>query len=447
MNGQIMIEGFTESEETVKALMKTLGRAIDQYEEACNHLAMCEPGHEKRMLQLITADLRESIIECFDDVLDCIVERDEAFQTISEKMKTAVADGSGGGVRAFFNALRQYMNGGYDALANMPDDEKIEILSGLNESNETGIAYCEDHPLIKALLKRTGAKEATKITVLSRNDLVVKQGAMMMYQKELFDNIMKAKREGKVTKSGWIYFTTGQLNKWISGGAKFSPSKEQNEYNQKMLTELGNNRIEYMTERSLADLLGLESGEDIPGFKFTGGVNAQFYEVKFYSGTEFKGQLCKDSLLVTVKLNDEIEKLLDGLNWYEPMREDVKRVQYIAQTGELKNWPLTKERITLRTCLIGFVCSYLRARTPTPGSPAKPYSNKLPYSQIFSLCDIETNHATKRKRKIEDIAIIMDHLQREGMITSWKEYTNRGSKKPDGVQIFVAKELLAAEGG
>lgn len=447
MNGQIRFESFEnpDPQEALKRL-KGLEKYIRVYEEGLEELSRAEAGEAKELLRLTNFQLRETIIEAFDDFVDeyCDNEAlDEIVSAFKAAVMQSVADGACG-VRAFYNAMIQYVAGGYDAISNMPIADKLEILAGLNESNETGIAYCEDNPLIKALLKREGT-ETTKLTVFNANDLTIKQGAMQMYQKELFDNIMKAKREGKVTSSGWIYFTTGQLNKWISGGAKLSPSKEQTSYNVEMITEMGNTRISYMTDKSLADLLGLDVGEEIPGFKFTGGVNAQFYEVRFYSGTEFRGQICKDSLLVMVKLNEEVEKLLDGLNWYEPMPEEIKRIQCVGKTGELKNWPLTKERITLRTCLINFVVSYTRARTPTPNSPAKPYSNRMPYKKIFEACGIETDHSTKRRRKIDDIAVIMDHLQREGMLSAWREYTNRGSKKADGIEIFIAKEML--EGG
>lgn len=326
------------------------------------------------------------------------------------------------------------------ALANMPESERAEIFEGLNSGNETGIAYCNDSPFIKALTKRGSGEDVSKVTIVKKNDLTIKSGEMQMFQKELFDDIIKAKREGKVTKSGWIYFTTGQCHKWISGGAEKNPSPEQTESIIQGLTEMGNNRIEYMTEKSLAELLRLDSEEVIPGFKFSGGVNAQLYEVRFYSGTEFRGQTCKDSVLVTIRFNEEVEKLLDRVGGAEPLREEIKRIQYVdPKTGALKTWSLGKkyERTALRTCLLNFVVSYTRARTPTPTSPAKPYSNKLPYDQIFALCCIDVSHNQKRKRKIEDIAIILDHFQRVGAIARWKEYKNRGSKRPDGIQIFI----------
>lgn len=127
----------------------------------------------------------------------------------------------------------------FEALQTMPETDKGEILAKLNENSETGIAYSYNNPWLKGLLlRRNGSAAETKITIRKKHDCTIKAGQIRPYYKELYDNIMKAKNEGMITSSGWIFFTLGQLHKWINGGPGKQPSPEQNALNAKMLIDL-----------------------------------------------------------------------------------------------------------------------------------------------------------------------------------------------------------------
>ena len=101
----------------------------------------------------------------------------------------------------------------------------------------------------------------------------------------------------------------------------------------------------------------------------------------------------------------------------------------------MKPWALSDNRIALRSVILSFVYSYIRAR-----AAGKPHSNKLPYSAIFERCEVDTNSPETVKRAKNDIGVIMNHLtacQHIKELKSWNEYTNKGSKKPDGIEISL----------
>ena len=67
-------------------------------------------------------------------------------------------------------------------------------------------------------------------------------------------------------------------------------------------------------------------------------------------------------------------------------------------------------------------------------------SNKKPYADIFEQCGINTADRKAVIRAKEDIATILDYwVQSEAVpwLKGWKEYTNKGSTKADGVTISI----------
>ena len=109
----------------------------------------------------------------------------------------------------------------------------------------------------------------------------------------------------------------------------------------------------------------------------------------------------------------------------------------IAHDVQAKAWALSENRIALRTVLLSFVYSYLRARE----SGAR-ISNKLSYAQIFERCGVSENREEQKRAK-EYVAIILNHFVKtvDGL-NSWTEYANKGSTKPDGVQISIGSALI-----
>ena len=321
------------------------------------------------------------------------------------------------------------------AIDGLPSDIKHEIIEGLKNTQETGIAYIVDNPLLKELVKRGATQQQTdsNIKVISEGDLTVKKGDLTIYQNEILNNLAKCKKEGlQVLKSGKCYLTVGQLYKWISGGAKDSLSEVQRNELINALSEMRGKGLKYSTSEELADILGIELDAELAEFKVEE-ADEQLISCNFYTGT-IRGQ---KSTLIVFEFARIINNMLDCLPWYEPMDQEVKRVQYIDSKGKLKDWNLTKERIELRTCVYKFVFSYIRARSVGSG-----YSNKKTYASIFEECQIDVSHRQKRQRRLQDIAVILDHLKMKGIISGWEEYANRGSKRPDGIKIRVAKEIV-----
>lgn len=122
------------------------------------------------------------------------------------------------------------------------------------------------------------------------------------------------------------------------------------------------------------------------------------------------------------------------LNWYEYMPLELKGVKKIAADGSLKTWNLTKSRIEIRTSIYIFVSSYTRAK-----NSGRPISNKKSYKVILKECGYDNYEALEwnvKNRKKKDIAVILDWLAYNNVIGSWEEYTNRGRKNPDGIQLL-----------
>ena len=64
-------------------------------------------------------------------------------------------------------------------------------------------------------------------------------------------------------------------------------------------------------------------------------------------------------------------------------------------------------------------------------------------------CNIDVNSREATKRARADIAVILNHLVNCDSLQelkAWSEYTNKHSKKADGIQIFLQlPELLESE--
>lgn len=349
-------------------------------------------------------------------------------------------------IRPVIDVLRRYMElkeGKTDAISiqGLPPDDLQDIIQGLTAEKETAVSYYDETPVIKELVNRSkaGKQGKTVATFGNYGNMTIRKGELGIFEYEVFSALAKCLREGRITKSGRCYIKIVDVNKELSGAGKDSMKPKRREDIISAFDKMGF-RIEYATNEDLSDILGIdpdELDEEFADIKINY-RNEQFLSYEILGGTQY-GQPIE---LVVFKLADVVCKMIEAFPWYETVEYEDKRIQYIAETGELKDWTLTKERIELRTSIFRFVNGYTRARTM-----GKNFSNKKPYDDIFEECKIDTSHRQKRARRISDIAVIMDHLQRRGIISSWKEYTNTRSKKPDGIEIRVSKQRLTLTEG
>ena len=344
-------------------------------------------------------------------------------------------------VRPVIDVLRRYMElkeGKTDAISipGLPPEDLEDIIQGLTAEKETAVSYYDETPVIKELVSRSkdGKQEKTIAKFGNHGNITIRKGELGIFEYEVFNALAKCLREGRISRSGKCYTKIVTVNKELSGAGKDSMKQSRREDIINALDKMGF-RIEYATSKNLSDILGIEQDEldeEFANIKIDY-MDEQFMVYKLLTGTQY-GQPIE---IVQFEFAGVIRKVIEKFGWREIVDYEDKRIQYIAPTGELKDWQLTKERIELRTCIFRFVIGYTRARTA-----GKVYSNKKPYDDIFVECKIDTSHRQKRKRHIEAIAVIMEHLQRRGMIESWNEYTNMKSKKPDGIEIKVSKKRL-----
>ena len=375
----------------------------------------------------------------------------------------------------FWELVKKEMEAGGDLEDAIERATAKYAKSGLEvfETKDSGNNYINDSPVVKALLKREkgdvwlGTNEETGETAI----FSIIDGYITPYEKEIAESISKFKLDGQVTSKGKVYCTLGQLYRAMRHGAGTTrPTPDQREA---LLTAVKEMAKE---ERKIAFELS-EYLEIWGGFETDGG------RLRIVSFDEFRGRIRgqKDWLLVF----DEtpiICAISERLRMGEVIPQSVKAIQqrrflleyktptpkgnettrrsfatneerraYCRRKGigkddivsfseELQPYALTEQRIAIRSTVFSFVFSYLRARTQ-----GKPHSNKLPYSAIWERCDADVGTRQQLKQHREIVAVIFDHLQREGVITSWSEYLNTGSRKADGVQISVAKAIEGAQ--
>ena len=346
-------------------------------------------------------------------------------------------------LKPFIDILRAYqeLKEGNDSdisFVGLSQELQTEINEGLKNTSNSGLSYYEDGAVIKGLVKRhtDNATGETNINVLrgKNNDLTIKGGSLSVFDYEVFCAVMKSFREGRVTKNGQIYAKITDINKIISGSNKDAMKQSRKNDIIESFENMGF-RLVYKTNEELAEILGIkveELGSEFQDIQVEY-MDEQFLKYKIVGGTQYG----KPVEIVIVETAEVISKMLKEFPHYEIVEDEVKCIQYVNDDGELKTRRLDKKFIELRTTLIRFISSYKRARTNN-----KIYPPNKTYKAIFEECKIDATHGTTRKRTINNIHIILDHFKRVGFITDWNEYTNTGHKKPDGIEIVIAKELL-----
>ena len=474
LNDQLVIEGFETDD--FERLLQSVGRSIEIYEQGAAHLAFCPEGSEKRMLMLANHSLREGILESFDDLLDMLSNRDQAFKAISEVMKaTAETNIEKGfsGVRAFYVALQSYLEAPTEEnkevfFAALPEDIRDEIEEKMKTASDSGLAFYNDSPVIKKMMRPIAAsKEREDISLSKKADatFTLLEGWLDPYEVAIIEEISKFKMlENQSTASGKTFCTVGQLYRALRGGGEQSPTKAQRENIMQDLQQMSENNRKFTFK--INDYVKIWGG-----FETNGG------RVRILSYDEFFGKIRgQEETLIVFDDTAILNLVSERLKMYEVIPQELKAIQekyytLTLESGEViqgnsrkikqeikkrglsdsdileeefvyKKMSLSRSRIAIRTQLLKFVFGYLRARTANANC-----SNQLRYETIFQNCNInESSRETVRRAK-EDIKTMLEYFQLKSVISSWQEYTNRGSKKPDGIQISISQALIEGEGG
>lgn len=292
-------------------------------------------------------------------------------------------------------------------------------------------------------------------------------GYITPYEKELLECISKFKYDGQITESGKIWFTLGQLYRALRHGAgTTSPQNEQKEALLKALMELER------PERKIAFKLNNY-------LKVWGGFETSGGRLRIIGFDELYGRIRgQEDILIILDNTPFICAIAENLKMYELIGQEVKAIKEIRYTLALKEpiqingktvkkrsfksntermsfcqkngitseniavcaetlkpFVLSENRIALRAVILDFVYRYIRSRAVD-----RAYSNKLPYSEIYSRCNVDVNSREATKRARADIAVILNHLVNCDSLQElkmWSEYTNKHSKKADGIQIFL----------
>lgn len=386
--------------------------------------------------------LKELYISLADALETEIVEAFESYKTHLEESGCTVGEYLIK-LKPFIGVLKAYEeakkgNDSEISFIGLSQELQNEINEGLKNTSDSGLSYYEDGAVIKGLVKRhsDNATGETNINVLrgKNNDIIIKNGSLSVFDYEVFCAVMKSFREGRVTKNGQIYAKITDINKIISGTNKDAMKESRKNDIIESFENMGF-RLVYKTNEELAEILGIkveELGNEFQDIHVEY-MDEQFLKYKIVGGTQYG----KPVEIVIVETAEIISKMLKEFPHYEIVEDEVKCIQYINEDGELKTRRLDKKFIELRTSLIRFISSYKRARTSN-----KIYPPNKTYKAIFEECKVDATHGTTRKRTINNIHVILDHFKRVGFITDWHEYTNTGHKKPDGIEIVVAKELL-----
>lgn len=344
------------------------------------------------------------------------------------------------------------------------------------QPRDSGQNFINDSPVVKELIKRITpqAQRSKSEIVLGTNTetgepaiFTLLGGYITPYEKEVIECVSKFKLDGQLTEKGRVWFTLGQLYRAMRHGAGTArPTPEQKQALLQCLIKLSND------DRKLTFKLN-EYLKVWGGFETNGG------RLRIIGFDELFGKIRgQEDILILLDDTPVICAVAENLQMWEPIAQEVKAIQQRRYTLELKEpiqiggkpakkrsfatneervkfckkygitsadiesysdsvkpWALSDNRIALRSVILSFVYSYIRAR-----AAGKPHSNKLPYSAIFERCEVDTNSPETVKRAKNDIGVIMNHLtacQHIKELKSWGEYTNKGSKKPDGIEISL----------
>ena len=362
------------------------------------------------------------------------------------------------------------------AAAESNPEEKARLIEAVTPT-DSGLTVINKSPVTKKLIDgETGTVYfGTNPDTGNRAEAIIKSGFLTVYEKEVLECISKFKIDGQITNTGKIWFTLGQLYRALRHGAGTqSPTEAQKQALLQQLVELSSDtrKIEFRLTEAL---------------KVWGGFEATGGRIRILGFDELYGKIRgQEDVLIILDQTPILNALSENVFMYERPPQEVKAISQhrytltlkepvtingkavkrrsftsnearrnfckkygikagdIADFGEVtKPAALSENRIALRGYLQTFVFGYISAR-----AAGALYSNKMPYSQILEACKINTGSRESVKRAKEFIALVLDHYaacKELPELKGWTEYTNKGSKTPDGIQIFVELPESGAE--
>lgn len=343
--------------------------------------------------------------------------------------------------------------------------EVLEMnLSQGKEKKAGAINAMNDSPVTKGLLKAADGKPyKPKTFALSRRTdgepatVRLLEGYINGYELGILNCIAKFKHEGRITESGKIYFTLGQLYRALRHGDDQSPTNEQKQELLERLREMSEDRrkINFAIDgnRPLFEEFEIFGGRvRIVSFDELFGRKINGQEVDVFIICDNTPVLCKMAEefkvqeIIPQDLKSIKEKLYKvTLSNGETMTGNSRKVKEITAKNKVekvefekyRKWKMSENRIALREVVFSFVWQCRRAV----------YGKKLVsfqknYADIFSDPSIGVKTNKDRARRIEDIADIMDYLKEKNIILDWQEYSNAGSSRMDGIKIFLTEQQM-----
>lgn len=353
--------------------------------------------------------------------------------------------------------------------------EQAAALMEMVKVKSTNLTTVSHDPIIRAMTHgETG--EVLQSTNPATGELAVysiRGGALTLEEKATLIAIKDLRDAGNVTPRGFIYFSLGQLYRAKRGQkATGGIQKEQKEAELKLLEHMAETWHNYElnetmklwggfeTKRGKVKLLGFDvhegtinGNEDdlivlhntpflitlLDRLRFHETLNQEVKEIKEYKYTlKLKKPLDINGKKVKSRSFKSNQERREFCKKYEISKED------IADHGEtLAIWKQTSARIALREALTDFVFGYINAR-----GAGRNVSNRRPYRDIFEHCGINTANRMTVKRAKEDIAVILDYWSNSELVPwlkGWREYTNKRSTKPDGIEIFLERSGTGEE--
>ena len=338
------------------------------------------------------------------------------------------------------------------------------------EQHDSGYNTVNTSPLAKALLKGGNGKNEIFLgenpETGERAVFTLLSGYMDPYEIEITEDIAKFKLDGQVTERGKIWFTLGQLYRAMRHGAGTTrlAKKEQRDNLYKRLESMAqlDRRLEFRLNEYLRTYGGFEANGGklrIIGFdEFYGRIRGQEDTLIVLDNTPIINQVAENLRMREIIPQEvkAIKQLRCVVEFKKPItvhNETLKSRSFATKTeaekfcikngisaDQIQNiresmmpWNLTETRISIRAVLTNFVYGHIRAR-----AVGAPFSNKLPYDEIAKTCRINQTSREIRKRMRNDIAVIMDHLQRcIRELDRWQTYTRAGSESQSGIEIFI----------
>lgn len=345
-------------------------------------------------------------------------------------------------VKPVINIIRAY----YELMDNIGDStqsnalpeltkEEIEILKKV----ETDKAFLSDDPFLRVVTQKNiniaNYGEPGRINILERT------GDLTPYHAAVFDTAIKAYKVGKVTKDGYIMLSENQAIKTLLGTTG-TPSQKQKDDFLQAWKDMQNARIRYETTADFSKMLGFDESELQAAFKNVDQTETDITNdpalVRDFRVRENRKIDGKPTNIYYIQPSKIMKYVLDRFDWYEQIPQDIQRVEYIDKNGAKKALVMSNQRITLRRYIYLWVYKRIRARA----DGKMQYSLLLPYKDIFADCGIDISHRQEKARRLDDIRIILDHLQTEKVIASWNQYYVQDGKVLQGVEVHLFKEEI-----